>query len=46
MTLIKKNLQGITNPVRTTPYPENQVMMKYCEIMLVDAAASKKEAEI
>lgn len=46
MALIKNNLLGIANPVRTEPYPENQVMMKYCEIMLTDAAAVKKEAAI
>jgi Carbamoylphosphate synthase large subunit (split gene in MJ) len=46
MTLIKNNLLGIANPVRTAPYPQNQVMMKYCEIMLLDAQEPKKETPI
>ncbi len=45
MTLIKNNLLGIANPIRTTPYPENQVMMKYCEIMLLDATKPEKERQ-
>ncbi len=46
MTLIKNNLLGIANPVRTAPYLQNQVMMKYCEIMLLDAQEPKKETPI
>jgi len=41
MTLIKKNLLGITNPVRIGGYQTQKVMMKYNEIMLVDAVDAK-----
>ncbi len=37
MTLIKNNLQGIVNAPQIGKYAVNKVMMKYNEIMIVDA---------
>ena len=41
MTLIKKNLMGVENPVRIGGYQTQKVMMKYNEIMLIDTVDAK-----
>lgn len=41
MTLIKNNLLGMENPIRLGDYQTQKVMMKYNEIMLVDAVDTK-----
>lgn len=41
MTLIKKNLLGIENPVQIGGYQTQKVMMKYNEIMLIDTVDTK-----
>lgn len=42
MTLIKNNLCGIENPVKIGDYAVDKVMMKYNEIMLIDAVGTKE----
>lgn len=42
MTLIKNNLSGKINERKTGCYEENKVMMKYNEIMLINAVGNEK----